>query len=233
MEKPNDFIIVKNKVDINEDIQYYIQLIKTKFEKFIISKEYGTLKDGLHYHLLIYSVYTKETIRKRLRECITDVKFRSTKEPVRDELRAIAYTIKDGTYEVIGEVPADKIEDAKKISFQKDKPKSKTMKSFKQEIEDLYLADKIVLWEAHEMYTRYNLDEVESSIQQQQRDYFFQRIILKKDERLRKAYVNSEYRKSLKWISYLENYIDDNESEDTNEEIRRTHGYDVFEKYPL
>lgn len=88
------------------DLQTMKKLLIERFRhfgetfRFTISKEFATKE---HYHFYIYfsglewDDRTRVWLKRELRRCF-DGELRVTKEKVKDKIRAIAYTIKDGDY---------------------------------------------------------------------------------------------------------------------------------------
>lgn len=77
------------------DIQ---ELVKSRLDpdKYVISEEYSH-KNVLHFHIVLYSPFSSDRIRARIKTALPCQVYISGKE-IMDKYKAIAYTIKDGHY---------------------------------------------------------------------------------------------------------------------------------------
>lgn len=77
-----------------EEIENLLQ--KLKIDTYVVSYEYEGVSRP-HYHLYVETSYTNERLRYQCKKHINAEVYIS-QEDVRDKIRAIAYTIKDGNY---------------------------------------------------------------------------------------------------------------------------------------
>lgn len=123
MEEPLMIRLTPNQQD-PKDISYMYNILKSQFSqsKFVISRE--ELPKNIHYHLVLWTAFSREKLRAQLKKLFNGFKEISLKQDrVNSPVRAVAYTIKEGNYR-LNLLTLQELTEAKKVSFEK--PKSLT-----------------------------------------------------------------------------------------------------------